>query len=464
VVFHKIKRYSAYLTLKPYESLTPEGRHRERYRLALWSSLANILSAGLSMATLLVMVPMTLPYLGTERFGVWMTISSIAAMLSFLDFGIGNGLINRVASANTREDPRKVQFAITHGLVILTVIGAVVAIVLLPLFERLPWDRLIKVKEAANGPEIRMSLLWFLAIFAASIPLGGAQKIFQGLQRSWQAHLVRGAASIVSLILVFELAKSGAGIPALLLATYGVQTLSPIFLIGVLYKKKMIRIDALGRHDDWFAETSILVRAGGLFFLLQVAGLLVWGIDSIIISATLGAASVTQFALVQRLFQFVIVPLSIVNTPLWAAYADARVRGDAPFIGKTLRRSMLGTLIAATASVLIISMASPWIFHIWIKTNAGKIAADVVWSYGLLSIILVVGNAFAMFLNGLGIVKSQVVTAIAFCMLAIPLKYVGAVHFGVFGLIVASIISYVLAVALPYLAVYESLLKNHASS
>jgi hypothetical protein len=125
---------------------------------------------------------------------------------------------------------------------------------------------------------------------------------------------------------------------------------------------------------------------------------------------------------------------------------------------------MFATTILALSSVLILSVFSPLIFQIWIKASAGKIPGDMIWSYGSLSILLVVGNAFAMFLNGLAVIKSQVVTTVAFCILAIPLKYFGAVHFGVVGLITASIIAYILAVVLPYLVLFKLLMKKYVSA
>lgn len=448
-----------FLTATPFDVNTEQGRTDERYRLAIWATLANTLSTGLAMVALLITVPMTLPYLGEERFGVWMTVSSIAALLSFLDFGIGNGLINRVAQANASSDKKDLAFVVTHGLVLLSILGVLVGIVFFPLIKYLPWETIIKVKNPANIVEIQYALVAFLLIFAASIPLNAIQKIFQGMQIAWQAHLIRGLGYIVSLIVVYTLAEQQAGVPELLLATFGIQTAFPLFLLVLLVRKNVIQLNTL-KHSGLMVETSALLQSGGLFFLLQIGGLLVWSIDSFIIAGTLGAASVTKFALVQRLFQFILIPLAIVNAPLWGAYADAHASGDKLFIAKTLKKSMIFTMVGALLSAVLISSLAPQIFYLWIH-NASDVPSILVWSYGLLVFFMATGNSLAMFLNGVGEIKSQVFTVGLFCLFAVPLKYFGIIRFGIEGLIWASITAYILTVLLPYLTIFRNRLNQH---
>ena len=457
--FSKIKNYAPYLTHKSFDKTTVEGRHKERYRLAILASLANLFSTGMSVFALLIIVPITLPYLGDERFGVWMTISSIAIFLSFLDFGIGNGLINRVAHANTSGDRTELSFVVTHGLLVLTIIGGGLALVTLPIINIIPWDMVIKVKNPENADEIRSALLTFLLIFAFSIPLNAIQKIFQGMQISWQAHLIRGLGSIISLAVVWVLAKQNADIPQLLIATYGIQTAILLVPLIALARKKILRFESL-RHPNLMAETTVLLRNGGLFFLLQIAGLLVWSVDSLIIASTLGAASVTQFALVQRIFQIVLLSLAIFNSPLWGAYADAHSRGDKLFISKTLRKSLVGTVIVALIGTISISAMSQYIFKLWID-SAIDIHSILVWSYGALVFLMAVGNSLAMFLNGVGEIRSQVITVGFFCAIALPLKYLGIEFFGIPGLILSSMMAYIIAVLLPYLTIYKERIKGY---
>src|SRR5512146_3561300 len=81
-------------------------RGRERSRRAVLGSVGGIGARGISYATAMLIVPPSLHYLGTERYGMWMTIGSLIALLSFADLGIGSGVMNGLSAANGRDDRR----------------------------------------------------------------------------------------------------------------------------------------------------------------------------------------------------------------------------------------------------------------------------------------------------------------------------------------------------------------------
>ncbi|HDR2600040.1 TPA: hypothetical protein QCI16_004246, partial [Enterobacter ludwigii] len=85
--------------VKPIDNNLEQGqkdkikRLRGIYLTALFSLCAKVIS----MLSIFVTIPATLSYLGNELFGIWMTISSLVAMLTFADMGIGNGIINKLS-------------------------------------------------------------------------------------------------------------------------------------------------------------------------------------------------------------------------------------------------------------------------------------------------------------------------------------------------------------------------------
>ena len=56
-------------------------RAQERRRRAVLSSLALALAKGVAIGTVVITIPLTLSYLGAERYGMWMTISSLIAKI-----------------------------------------------------------------------------------------------------------------------------------------------------------------------------------------------------------------------------------------------------------------------------------------------------------------------------------------------------------------------------------------------
>lgn len=438
----------AYLSIRSFDDGTPEGRSRERYRLAAWGALANVVSSSLALVVMVITVPLTLSYLGNERFGVWMTVGSLASLLSFLDLGVGNGLISRVAKAKVEAEGAGLSSVISHGLLVLLFVGVGMGISLFFLAQYLPLDRLIKVSDPVLARETEVSIMVFCAIFAAGIPLGGVQKIFQGLQHSWLIHAAKGLGSLLSLLLVYMAAERKAGVPMLLATTYGVQTFVFAGLFFRLVSENMIRIPRFDRYN-FLEESKSLLGVGGLFFVLQVGYLVGWSSDSLIISSVLGADDVASFAVVQRLFQFVFIPLSIMNAPLWGAYADASARGDLKFISSTMVSSLLRTTVFALVGCLGLVFLSPVIFRIWLPQNI-TVSKHLVLFYGFWIFVQSIFIPVSILLNGLSIIKAQVIIVVAFCLICLPLKFVLVQQVGVEGVIQAATIAYLFTAAVPY--------------
>jgi len=96
-----------------HDKSTEEGKSNERYRRILLTALMTGIVKVVSVIINLFTVPLTLKYLGSERYGLWMSISSILSLISFADLGLGNGLLNSIAQANARNKIKQAKVAIT---------------------------------------------------------------------------------------------------------------------------------------------------------------------------------------------------------------------------------------------------------------------------------------------------------------------------------------------------------------
>ena len=180
-----------------------------------------------------------------------------------------------------------------------------------------------------------------------------------------------------------------------------------------------------------------------LFFVLQVGTMIGWGADALIISSALGPVSVAAYSIAQRLFQFVTQPLAMMNAPLWGAYADAHSKGDVAFILRTFKASMLLTLGVSLLGGIILFFSSEWLLHYW---TGGNVVVPTL-LLGLMAVWTVLeccGVAFAMFLNGVHVVKQQVIVVSVFCIFVLPLKIWGIGWLGLVAVPLAAIAVYAL--------------------
>jgi O-antigen/teichoic acid export membrane protein len=452
----------ACLRVKPFDTATVEGRERERYRLAAWNALSHMGSAGMGLLAFAITVPLTLPYLGAERFGLWMTVASMAGMLSFLDLGVANGLVNMIAHASAMDDSSaRVAQLVRRGLLLLAVIGAAVGIGFLLINARFPLASALRIQgDTVRGEAVR-TLIVFFSIFALSIPLNGVGRILAGLQRTWELYVVSIVASCVSVGLVYAAAVRHAGVPTLLVATYGLQTVAPgVLLVRLLPRQQ--RTPPNKRHfHPWRADIAQMSRVGGLFFALQIGTMIGWGADAVLVSSVIGPGEAGKLAVVQRLFQFVTLPLSILNAPLWGAYADAAARDDREFIRRTLRRSLAYTLGVALIVSCTIFLAADWLLEHWTK-NELLVPAGLIAGYAIWSVIDACSNAFAMYLNGTGVVRIQVVLVAVFCCVTLPTKLWLLHRLGVDGVVFGTLFAHSVTVMPALLLLYRRAMRDNS--
>ncbi|MBL8327727.1 MAG: hypothetical protein JNJ71_02675 [Rubrivivax sp.] len=420
---------------------------RFRFRRVRLAAGANVLSRLAGVALLFASVKLTVGYLGADRFGAWMLLSSLMAMLSFMDLGVGNALTNRVAMAAASSDKSQLRRAVTGGIGSLLVIALVAWLLLTAVALIVPWEAVLRRADEALVQEARHAAVVLALVFAATLVSSGIQKIFLGLQQSHIAHLASAFASLMALVGLILVAGKSQGVAALLAATSGLQAVAGVFLLGVLAFRGLLP------PREWWqstrAEMPTLLRTGSLFLLLQIGTLIGWGADSLIISTSLGAAQVAIYAVVQRLFMFASVPLAVVNQPLWGAYADAFARGDRSFIRSTLVRSLRWTLVtAAVISALLVAFHGP-LLDAW---TGGTLTAPLllVIAFAVWVTLEATATCASMYLNGCHVVKPQVAAVIVFCALSIPLKLLMAQQWGSPGVVLCTIVSYLIAVPLLY--------------
>jgi O-antigen/teichoic acid export membrane protein len=409
------------------------------------------MSKALALLLILAAVPLTLSYLGAERFGIWMTVAGFAALLGFLDLGIADSLRNQVSYAAARNEPTRLRELVTNGLLVLVVAATTLGLALAAAAWYAPWPALVKLDDPAHYAELRQAALTFAVLLAIGIPLSGVQRVFLGLQEGYLVHAVSAAANGIALVLLVLLTQKQAGIPLLLIATYGVQALAPLSLVAVLIRRGLVVRPSTARFS---ADARLLLGAGAVFFALQLGAMAGWGSDRLIVSFLLGAKEVAVLAVVAQLFQLVTQPAAFANGPLWSAYAHAAGQSDDRFIRRTLAYSVSLTFLAALACAAALLIAHRPILRAWIGEEL-FIPFGLVLALAALSVLQSVGDAFAMYLNGSGILRPQLHVVLAFCALAIPLKLVLTPLLGVSGVVVAGVISYALAIALPYATAYR---------
>jgi O-antigen/teichoic acid export membrane protein len=444
----RIRDRLRWLSLTPFDQSTADGRAQERHRRVALTAAAAALAKVLSVGSALISVPLTLHYLGAERFGMWMTISALIAMLAFADFGIANGVLSIVADAHGRDDHAGIRRAVGSGFYLLTGIALAVLILFAAIYFFVPWPAVFNVTSAQAAAEAGPALAVFVLCFAVNIPLAVVQRVQMGLQQGFVASLWQCVGSACGLIGVLWAVQARAGLPWLVLALAGAPLLAAV-LNGVYFFVRA-RPDLLPRWFSVSRQTCQQVASSGfLFFVLQVVMAVAYTSDSIVIAQVLGASAVAAYAVPEKLFSLVSLCMAMVLAPLWPAYSEAIARGDSAWVRRTLKRSIWFSFGLSIAASVLLVLLGPALLRLWVG-NSVTPPAQLVLALAVWKIIEAVSGALAVFLNGARVIALQLLIATSTAVLAFALKLTLVPSIGVAGAVWATVIAYLLFALMPY--------------
>jgi O-antigen/teichoic acid export membrane protein len=405
--------------LQDLSTLSAEGRSRERHRRLTLAGVTSVGSRGIGIIVGLVTVPMMLGYLGPERYGLWATVTSFAALLVFADLGLGQGLVNGISAAEGRNRRSAMPSLIASAFYMLVVVTALLAVVFAMLYPAVPWGDVFNVGSTSAAELAGPAVAVLVAMTLVGVPFGLVVRVRQGLQESFIANLWMAVGSAVSLAALVVAIWLDATLPWLVFA-FGCGPLAASLLNGVFLLRAHPWLTPRPRHAS-VSQGRQLLSVGILFFVVQAAGVLAYQTDNIVIASIIDVAAVTQFAIPMQLFMLIPTVVGVLAYPLWPAYREALARGDNPWFRRTVRRSLVlsvGTAVPLSATLALI--ATP-VIHAWAGSSVTP-SMSLVIALALYSTLFTISTVLSMFLYAVNAVGFLAVFSVAFVVVNLGLS------------------------------------------
>jgi O-antigen/teichoic acid export membrane protein len=349
-----------------------------------------------------------------------MAITSVITMLSFVDLGMGNGLINIVAEANGHNNVTQAQQYVSSAFFSLCAIALILAATFYLVYPLVDWQWMFNVTSVQAIHEAGPALALFVGCFLLNLPLSVAQQANAGYQEGYVNHIWGMVSGVVGIGTILVAIYLQAGLPWLVLCMAGSTVLTSLLNSVALFGKRRPWLRPRLKYLTPGAMRRI-VKVGGLFLALQIAVTVGYQSDNIVISRILGADQVTQYAVPQKLFMFGPTILSFILMPLWPAYGEALIRGDVAWVKQTLRRSIgIGLLINVSLALVLVLWGSQ-ILRLWAGPEIQPQRSLLI-GLGLWCILNGFGGPLAMFLNGANVIGFQVICALSMAAINLVLS------------------------------------------
>jgi O-antigen/teichoic acid export membrane protein len=401
------------------------AQHRARWRRqASMTTVVGIAARVISVSVRLVTIPLALHLLGTEGYGLWLTVGSMLAWIGFVGPGLGYGLVNAVSEAFGQDDWPAIRRHVSTAVVTLGALGAVL-LVTAPVLSA--WPAIAGLLGVADRVELAAAAARLVAItavlFAMTFSLEFIAPLCAGLQEGYLTSIAAMGASVGILVGVVVLAFSGGTLVNFALAVGLPPIIANLSLSAWVFLRRYPQLRPSWRLWNG-ASFAVLLGFGGWMFLTQIGDLAIFQSANILIAHRFGPGEVPRYAVPTALFTNVAALCFMIVQPYWPAMKEASVRHDWEFIRVTMARTLkLRMSIMATAAVLIV-IGGPAFIRLWSGDQAipGRPLLAAMSVYYLL--VALSGN-YVILLLSLGLVRTK----------ALLTLLVGVCHIGGFFLL-----------------------------
>ncbi len=401
--------------------------------------IASIISKTFSSAANIVAVPMAVSILGRDVYGEWLAILSFGSLLTFIDLGIPNALINFIATAKSQGDSRRIFEILQSAKTILLLLAV-------GLLATVPFVAFIASRglEQSTPYSLTMAIIASVSLIVAPV-LNISVKALLGFQ---QTHVVSIYESIGATLSLFALGSIWLlkGSPIQVIIYLAVAPLITPILI-TLHVHKSLEIPVL-RFSLNRSVARLLISSGKHFAFVQLIAAISFSLSTFLVAAMIDYKSSAELGVTTKLFSISIALTAFVTQPLWPAIRDAISSHDERWIKKAIRRSsVLVSLLSllCTAPILLFHRE---IFHYW---TSGQVTPGfwLVLSVFIWTNLMNLGGLIATVLNAMGMIRVQATLGVALAVTSILLAIALAPLLGPSGVMLASIVSYVSTMLFP---------------
>lgn len=413
----------------------------ERTKLAAKNIVASFILKIASILTSLMIIPLTINYIDSTQYGIWLAVSSIVSWANFFDLGLANGFRNRFAEAKAKNN-------IILARQYLSTTYAFIAILMTGVFSCI-WviNGHINLASVLNVDETyRDSLHQVFNILAFFFCMNMIANIFIKMLEADQRPAIASAISCIgqlfSLLVIFILTKTTEG-NLINLATYfsGI----PFFTMGI----GSILIFSFTKYKKYrpsfsFVKISLIKDLLGLgisFFVIYLCLIAIFQLMNIVLSRVCGAEAVAEYNICYKYFSIVYMAFVIIVSPMWSAFTDAYTQKDFIWMKNIVckfERMLFYVLLFCVLMLAVSALA----YKIWLgdKIHIGFVLSIFTCGY---TFTQVVGALYMHLINGIGTVRLQFIIYLLFAIVSYPLMILCCREFGTYGIVIVPSLVYI---------------------
>jgi len=381
-------------------------------------------------------VPLTINFIDTYNYGIWLTLTSIITWVSFFDLGLGNGLRNCFAMAKAKGDNDLLKRYVSTTYVLISLFVVILIITFLIANQFIKWSYVLNTTLIGNDvlkAIVAITAISFLLRFIFNL----ISSILTGDQRPAYANAISVISNIFILIFLIVLVKYTKGsLFNLSLVVNLSNLLIPLIITFFLFRTSYNYCKPSLKFFDW-KYSKDLFSIGMQFFVIQASVILVFSTSNLLIAQFLGPKEVTNYNIVYKYFSSMTMLFTIITTPFWSAYTDAYYKSDFSWIKKITKKLLIVWFILSIIIIAMIFLSNKF-YRIWIGKEF-HVPFNISVYMGIYTILYTGSSIFLYFINGVNKIRLQLVMSIILAVISFSTSifFLKNTNLGLSGIIIA---------------------------
>lgn len=356
---------------------------------AAWSS--SFTSKIATLLVQLVSIPAAYRSLGAEAFVAYAAVTSVVAILGFLDFGMGGAMVSPLAHASASHDVDRERQVVAAALLPVVGLASLIGVIALPTIAVFPLPALFgQASKVVSASALRGAALLACVGTLAAVPLSvvrNARQSYQELHISYAVATLFNTMMFVGILLVSSFSPT-------LISFVAVRVLIPVLGqaadAAILLHRRPYLLDALRFFA--LARAKAIVRDGVYFMGATSTNTLLYQWSTYLMTRTRPPAESARFAVCMQVVLLALSFLAGLAQPLWGATADACAVRDHAWVRAAIARVQVATVAYGIAAALGFGLLLNFVVSAWLRMPmtfqaperwlAGLYVLFAGWEYG----------------------------------------------------------------------------------
>ena len=397
---------------------------------------------GISILVSFLVVPMTLSYVDSTEYGIWMTISSIVIWLNYFDMGIANGFRNKFAEEIARENHEEAKSYVSTTYITL---AAIIGILYIPFsiinFYFFDWTSFLNL-DTKYAHSITITAQYLLTFISISFVTKTFDNILTSLQKPALSSSLFVSGQVLALISIFILTKTTEGhLEYLALAFTGIPCLLNILVTIYSFKFTYLKRYTPSFHTFDSKKIKSILGLGIQLFIISISVLVIFQLMNIILTRYFGPETVTEYNVCYKYFHIVAMVMFIIVNPIWAAFTEAFTKGDQKWMMNAFKKLDLAIYILVPIMIIMV-LAANLFFKLWVGE---KVIVPMVMTLTVAVMIyfMALGQIYMYMINGTSKFRVQLIVYVSFALISIPVMVLFARNHSITGVFIVPILTYV---------------------